>query len=93
QAGYNTVAEALALGRRMVLVPFAVGRETEQTTRARAVERAGAAVVVPEADLDAQTLETAVRSALQRPFPELNLALDGAATSARLLEALVENAR
>ncbi len=93
QAGYNTVVEALALRRPMVLVPFATSSETEQTLRADAVAARGAAVVVPEAGLDGVVLAAAVTAALARPFPPLTLDVDGAATGARLVRELAGRPR
>lgn len=85
QAGYNTVLETLALQRPMVLVPFAAGAETEQTTRAAAVAALGAARVLDETAIDGPTLAAAVTAARATPVPMLDLQLDGAATAARLI--------
>ena len=86
QAGYNTVVEALAGGTPMVLVPFAEGREDEQTRRALALVARGRARLVPETELSAARLARAVEAALvERPAAPLAIRLDGAARSAELL--------
>jgi predicted glycosyltransferase len=90
QAGYNTVAEAMALERAMVLVPFARGGETEQTRRAEAVASIGAARLVFESELDGGRLAAAVRERAAAPYPAFGLDVAGARRSAELLERLGE---
>lgn len=86
QAGYNTVLDVLQAGCRAVLVPFAVGGETEQATRARLLEQRGRLAVVEEATLTPQTLAEGVARALALPPPPaVPLRLDGAAVTARRL--------
>lgn len=81
-AGYNTVAEILALRRRAVLVPRTwrygehargtrAGEEGEQLLRARALERAGVARVVPPERLGPESLAAAIRTTLASPPPPL----------------------
>lgn len=83
QAGYNTCVDLLRAGCRAVLVPFAEGREREQTIRARAFERAGRAVALAEERLEPATLAAAIDAA---PVPPANrIACDGAAQTAKLL--------
>jgi predicted glycosyltransferase len=84
QAGYNTVADVLAVGCASVLVPFARGGETEQTTRAEALAAARRAMVVRENDLDPQRLAAAVDQALVLPSPGI-VQLGGASRTADLL--------
>ncbi|MDW8124541.1 MAG: glycosyltransferase [Geminicoccaceae bacterium] len=86
QAGYNTVAEALAGGTPMVLVPFETAREDEQIVRARALAACGRAALVREAELGPERLVRAVRSALATPGPLPSpVRLDGAARTAEWL--------
>jgi predicted glycosyltransferase len=86
QAGYNTVAEALQAGARMVLVPFAAAGEDEQTIRARRLVELGRAAMVAERDLSplalARALDRALAGADPGPCP---FALDGAARAAVLI--------
>lgn len=86
QAGYNTVLDVLAAGPRIIFVPFAAHEETEQTDRARALERRGLARVLPECDLTPAALAAAMRAALAGPLPAPPpLDRDGAGRSAALI--------
>lgn len=88
QAGYNTVVEALAVGKRMVLVPFETAGETEQWTRAARLEELGLARMVRESDLNPARLAGAVAAALESPPPRRAVDLDGAARSSAIVAAL-----
>lgn len=86
QAGYNTTMEALRAGCRAVVVPYAAGRETEQTLRATLLADRGALHVVPEAELTPVSLAAAVDRAMAAPSArDIGLNTDGAAESARAL--------
>ena len=85
QAGYNTVADILAARCRAVLVPFAEGRETEQTRRAQLMAGRGLAVNLPEDDLGPATLAQAIEDALTLPDPGASPALDGAGIAREVL--------
>jgi UDP-N-acetylglucosamine--N-acetylmuramyl-(pentapeptide) pyrophosphoryl-undecaprenol N-acetylglucosamine transferase len=50
RAGASTVAEIAAAGRAAILVPFPGAADDHQTKNARALERLGAARVIPEKD-------------------------------------------
>ncbi len=94
QAGYNTVVDLLRAGTPAVLVPFADGHETEQALRARALAARGRARVIDAGALTAEALAEAVEASLAAPPPPaLPLALDGAAESARSVEAYAEARR
>lgn len=67
RAGALTVAELCAAGRPAILVPFAAATHAHQEENARALERAGAAVVVPEAELSGERLAAAVTGLLDDP--------------------------
>jgi len=56
RAGALTVAELAASGRPAVLIPFGAAAGGHQLENARALEKAGAAVVIPEKDLTAENL-------------------------------------
>jgi predicted glycosyltransferase len=91
QGGYNTVAEILDCGTRAVVVPFAGGKETEQTLRAHLLAERGRIEVVDEDALAPAALAAAVDRAARGPAPgreEVNL--DGARKSAELLEQWTE---
>ncbi|MEM8663052.1 MAG: glycosyltransferase [Pseudomonadota bacterium] len=86
QAGYNTVLDVLCAGPRMILVPFAVHEETEQTDRAAALCARNLATVVPESALSPHTLSEAVARALAGPLPDPpSIDRNGARCSAAIL--------
>ncbi|HJU15584.1 MAG TPA: glycosyltransferase, partial [Stellaceae bacterium] len=66
QAGYNTVLDVLAARVPAVLVPFAEGRETEQTLRAEALAKRGVAEIVHAAELSPERLAAAIERASAR---------------------------
>lgn len=67
RAGAMTVAELAAAGRPALYVPFAAATHGHQEANAREVERAGAAVVVTEAEADAGGLPGALSALLADP--------------------------
>lgn len=56
RAGALTVAELAAAGAASVLVPYPHAVDDHQTANARFLVEAGAAVLLPQAQLDPQTL-------------------------------------
>ena len=90
QAGYNTVTDILAAGVTAVLVPFAGGRESEQTVRAEALADQRRVVTTPEAGLSSSRLTEAVGLALELPERWPVLEMNGAARSAEILIGLAE---
>ena len=88
QAGYNTVLDIVAAQARAVLVPFAAGRETEQPMRAERLAALGAAELVRENDLSAQSLGAAIERAAAREPVRLAIDTGGAAHAARLIAAM-----
>jgi UDP-N-acetylglucosamine--N-acetylmuramyl-(pentapeptide) pyrophosphoryl-undecaprenol N-acetylglucosamine transferase len=60
RAGATTCAELVAAGRAAVLVPFAAAAEGHQLHNARALEKAGGAVVLEEKDCAPEALAAAV---------------------------------
>jgi predicted glycosyltransferase len=90
QAGYNTVLDILSARARAVLVPFAAERETEQLMRAERLMALGAAELVRESELSPASLRAAIeRAAAHEPAP-IEIDINGAANSARLIAALIE---
>ncbi len=67
RAGAMTLAELHCLGRPAVLVPFPHATDDHQTRNARDCEKAGAAVVVPDAECDGPRLQALVTSLLADP--------------------------
>ncbi len=56
RAGAMTLAEITALGRPSILVPFPHATDDHQTANARSLVEAGAARLVPDAELDGERL-------------------------------------
>jgi UDP-N-acetylglucosamine--N-acetylmuramyl-(pentapeptide) pyrophosphoryl-undecaprenol N-acetylglucosamine transferase len=79
RSGATTCAELTAAGKASVLVPFALATDDHQRINARALEAAGAALMVEEKDLDGESLAGAVRAVLDSP-PRLE-AMEHAARS------------
>jgi UDP-N-acetylglucosamine--N-acetylmuramyl-(pentapeptide) pyrophosphoryl-undecaprenol N-acetylglucosamine transferase len=67
RAGAITVAELAAAGVPSVLVPWPGAAGDHQTDNARVMERAGAAVLVPDAQADGARLDAVARELLLDP--------------------------
>jgi UDP-N-acetylglucosamine--N-acetylmuramyl-(pentapeptide) pyrophosphoryl-undecaprenol N-acetylglucosamine transferase len=67
RAGGTTVAELAAVGLPAVLVPLPIAPGDHQTANGRALERAGAAVVVPDGEFDGPRLVAEVDRLLGDP--------------------------
>ncbi len=74
EAGYNTVAEAVALGTKPVLVPYAEAGQTEQGLRATRFSERGLAIALSTESLNPAGLIKAVNAARDlSKAPALNL--------------------
>ncbi len=93
QCGYNTTMDLLRAGTPAVVVPYADGKEDEQTRRAERLARLGLVTPLAADDLDPDRWVTAVQRTLAAPPSPVRLDLDGAATSARLLAELAARRR
>jgi len=67
RASSSSIAEPLAFGVPMVLVPFAAAADAHQSANARDVAEKGAALVLPESQLDPDRLVALVAGLLQDP--------------------------
>ncbi len=67
RAGSSTIAEALAVGRPLVLVPFGAAASGHQLVNARSVVEVGAAALVRESELDGDRLAALVVGLLDDP--------------------------
>ncbi|HOV79784.1 MAG TPA: undecaprenyldiphospho-muramoylpentapeptide beta-N-acetylglucosaminyltransferase [Bacillota bacterium] len=67
RAGAATLAEITALGVPAVLVPYPYASENHQEFNARALEKEGAAVVVPDRDLNGELLCRLISKLLDDP--------------------------
>ena len=90
QAGYNTSLDVLVSGAPAVMVPFAGDGETEQTDRARALERAGRVVQLPESALTPERLASCVDRAMNMKPASLGIDINGAANSAEILHRMLQ---
>ena len=68
RAGASTTAELTAAGRPAILVPYPHATGDHQTLNARAIEAAGAALVMPESNFTAQTLSARLKLLLSYPI-------------------------
>jgi len=67
RAGAMTLAELAAAGRPAILVPFEAAAHRHQLANAREFEEAGAAIVIEEKNLSADSLSAAIRGLLSDP--------------------------
>jgi len=67
RAGAMTLAEITALGKAAILVPFPGAVDDHQTANARSLVDAGAAVLVPDRDLDGARLAAEIETLLGDP--------------------------
>jgi UDP-N-acetylglucosamine--N-acetylmuramyl-(pentapeptide) pyrophosphoryl-undecaprenol N-acetylglucosamine transferase len=79
RSGAGTVAEIAAVGRAAVFVPFPFAADDHQTKNARAMERAGGAIVVSQGDATVERLTRALGELLQDDARRVTMA--GAAAS------------
>jgi predicted glycosyltransferase len=86
QAGYNTSMDILKTGVRAVMVPFSEAGEREQSIRAELLHQQGQVIRLAQDDLSAPALADAINQAYEMPVQSLDLKMDGASESARLLQ-------
>ena len=82
RAGAMTTAELFAWGIPGVLVPLPTAAADHQTTNAVTLERAGAAINLPQSQLSVDRLDAAIRGLVENPAEMQRLA-DGASRRAR----------
>jgi UDP-N-acetylglucosamine--N-acetylmuramyl-(pentapeptide) pyrophosphoryl-undecaprenol N-acetylglucosamine transferase len=80
RSGASTVGEITAAGKPAIFVPFPAAADDHQNVNARALERAGAAVVVEESNLGAAYLVETIAALIGDP-----VRLRGMAEAARSL--------
>lgn len=64
RSGASSVADITVIGRPAILIPFAAAAGDHQSANARALNDAGAAVVLPESVLDAESLARDIHAIL-----------------------------
>ena len=67
RAGAMTTAELFAWGLPPVLVPLPTAAADHQTTNAKALEAAGAAILISQASLTADRLDATIRALIEKP--------------------------
>ena len=67
RSGAITVAEVAAAGRAAIFIPFAAATDRHQLRNAQALERAGAARLVPETELSPERLAGEIFALLDHP--------------------------
>lgn len=67
RAGASSIAEPLAFGKPLVLIPFGAAASGHQAANARAIQETGAAEVIREGQLDAERLAAVVVGLLNDP--------------------------
>jgi UDP-N-acetylglucosamine--N-acetylmuramyl-(pentapeptide) pyrophosphoryl-undecaprenol N-acetylglucosamine transferase len=67
RAGQTTIAEIAAVGRAAIFIPFAGAADNHQFRNAKALEKAGAARVLPESELNGARLAQEIISLLSKP--------------------------
>lgn len=85
RAGGTTVAELAVIGVGSVLVPLPIATRDHQTANAQPLVRAGAAVLVPDDQLDAERLVAEVLAIVDAPDRDGRARTDEMASAARSL--------
>lgn len=85
RSGAMTVAELTACGKPAILIPLPTAIYDHQTKNAKVMQDAGAAVVIPQPQLNAQTLAGELASILGNP--ETMRAMSAASLSLRRMDA------
>ena len=67
RSGATTCAELTAAGKASVLVPFALAADDHQRSNARALQAAGAALMIEEKELGGEVLARTVTETLETP--------------------------
>jgi predicted glycosyltransferase len=91
QAGYNTILDILAAGAAAVVVPFASGRETEQSLRAERLAARGVLELLPENRLSPERLASAIDRAISARPAKIAFDTGGARRTARLIAGMIRS--
>ncbi|QBF31250.1 UDP-N-acetylglucosamine--N-acetylmuramyl-(pentapeptide) pyrophosphoryl-undecaprenol N-acetylglucosamine transferase [Thalassococcus sp. S3] len=94
RSGASSVADLSVIGRPAILIPYAAAAGDHQTANARSLVDAGAAILIPESALDADSLAAQMATILTQPQAALHMANAalgaGAPDATERLAALVE---
>lgn len=75
RAGASSVADISVIGRPSILVPLAAAIRDEQSTNARGLVDAGAAILIPESALETGALTEQIELVLSNPKAALRMSL------------------
>jgi len=78
RAGASSVADIGVIGRPAILIPYAAATADHQTANARALVEADAAILIPEARLDARVLGAQIAAVLGNPDAAAQMAAGAA---------------
>ena len=95
RAGASSIADLTVIGRPSILIPYAAAAGDHQTANARGLVEAGAAILIPENRLDAESLSEQITTVLadERAAVQMSHAAlaAGIPDAAERLAALVED--
>jgi predicted glycosyltransferase len=91
QAGYNSILDILGAHVAAVVVPFASGRETEQTQRAEALAAHNILQLVRESELSPDRLASAIDRAIARGPAAIAIDTGGARRTATLIAEMIRS--
>jgi len=74
RAGASSVADIAVIGRPAIFVPFAASIRDEQTSNARGLVEADAAILIPESRLAPDTLAEQIEAVLSNPEAAVKMA-------------------
>lgn len=75
RAGASSIADLTVIGRPAILIPYAAAAGDHQTANARGLVEAGAAIMIPESALDADSLCAQMTAVLENPGAALQMSL------------------
>ena len=81
RSGASSVADISVIGRPSILIPYAAATGDHQTANARGLVEAEAAILIPEAALDARTLAAHIARILEDPAAAARMARSALRTS------------
>ncbi len=73
RSGASTIADLTVIGRPAVLIPYAAAAQDHQSANARGLVEAGAAIMVPEAKANPETLTEQILAVLEMPDGALQM--------------------
>ncbi len=90
QCGYNTTMDLLKTKVPSLLIPYAEGRENEQTKRALKLKKLGFARVLPETELTTDRLTEEIKALLVFKSTPISLQMNGAKKSSDIILQLLK---